>query len=149
MTNGKQVANLVTNTAGSTAVQAVSHGMSFWILLLAGGLAVLCSLSLYFKLFVVGSTFGSILLVLIPLYTFFKYWPEDEPFKSTAQVTAVETEQPRQKNLILKVVQVDGPPKARFMMALRDASLKQDSFKISAQGAERFAKTIRYILQNS
>ncbi|MEE2752920.1 MAG: hypothetical protein VX910_02975, partial [Candidatus Latescibacterota bacterium] len=90
-----------------------------------------------------------ILLVLIPLYTFFKYWPEDEPFKPTAQVTAVEAEQPRQKNLILKVVQVDGPPKARFMMALRDASLKQDSFKISAQGAERFAKTIRYILQNS
>ena len=147
--NGKRVANWVAVTAGSTAVQAVSHRMSFWILLLAGGLAVLCSLSLYFKLFVVGSTFGSILLVSITLYAFFKYWPEDEPSKPIASVTAVEVEKLRQENVMVQVVQVDGPPRARFMMALRDASLKQNSFKISAQGAERFAKTIRYILQNS
>lgn len=146
--NGKQVANWVTDTAGLTAVQAVSHGMSYWILLLAVGLAVLCSLSLYFKLFVVGSTFGSILLVSITLYAFFKYWPEDDPSKPIAPLKAAKVTQPRQKNVIVPVVKVDGPPKARFMMALRDASLKQDSFKISAQGAERFAKTIRYILQN-
>jgi hypothetical protein len=147
--NGKQVAKWDTVIAGSSAVQAISHGMSFWILLLAGGLAVLCSLSLYFGLFVVGSTFGSILLVSITLYAFFKYWPEDEPLKPITPATAVEVEQPRQENVMIQVVQVDGPPKARLMMALRDASRKQDSFKINAQGAERFAKTIRYILQNS
>ena len=34
-------------------------------------------------------------------------------------------------------------------MALRDATRRQENFKISKQGAERFAKTIRYLLQNS
>lgn len=129
-------------------MQAVSHGLSFWFLLIAIGLAVLFASSLYFGLFVVASTFGSILLVSITLYAFFKYWPEDEPLRTPAPKTApAKVETPRQA--MVQVVQVDGPPKARFMMALRDASRKQESFKISKQGAERFAKTIRYLLQNS
>ena len=55
----------------ATPVQVVSRGMSFWFLLLAIGLAGLFVLSLYFGLFVVASTFGSILLVSITLYVFF------------------------------------------------------------------------------
>ena len=132
----------------ATPMQVVSRGMSFWFLLLAIGLAGLFGSSLYFGLFVVASTLGSILLVSITLYAFFKYWPEDEALKPLPRrVEAPPSPEPRKA--MIQVVQVDGPPKARFMMALRDASQRQDSFKISKQGAERFAKTIRYLLQNS
>ena len=133
----------------STAVQAVSRGLSFWFLLVAIGLAVLSGASLYFGLFVVASTFGSILLVSITLYVFFRYWPEDEPLKPVPRHATPVEEAPKLQRAMVQVVSVDGPPKTRFMMALRDVSRKQDSFKISKQGAERFAKTIRYILQNS
>jgi hypothetical protein len=100
-----QVARRVTVAAGANAVQAVSHGMSFWFLLLAGGLAVLCSLSLYFGLFVVASTFGSILLVSVTLYAFFKYWPEDDSLKPLAP-KLVEPEQPKPRNAVIQVVRV-------------------------------------------
>jgi len=132
----------------ATPVQVVAQGMSYWFLMTAVGLALLCFCSLYFGLFVVASSFGSILLVSITLYAFFKYWPEDEPVKPVVRVSPTP-EEPKSRRAMVQVVQVDGPPKARFMMALRDASGRQDSFKISKQGAERFAKTIRYLLQNS
>ena len=132
----------------TTPMQVVSRGMSFWFLLSAIGLAALFVSSLYFGLFVVASTFGSILLVSITLYAFFKYWPEDEPLKHVPRkVEPAETPGPRKA--AIQFVNVEGPPKARFMMALRDASRQQESFKISKQGAERFAKAIRYLLQNS
>ena len=132
----------------ATPVQVVAQGMSYWFLVTAVGLALLCFSSLYFGLFVVASTFGSILLVSMTLYAFFKYWPEDELLKPVVLVPPTPAE-PKPRRAMVQVVQVDGPPKARFMMALRDASRRQDSFKISKQGAERFAKTIRYLLQNS
>lgn len=130
-------------------MQAVSHGLSFWFLIAAIGLAGLFVSSLYFGLFVVASTFGSILLVSITLYAFFRYWPEDEPLKPIPKKVTPEEDEPTPRRAMVQVVSVDGPPKTRFMMALRDASRKQDNFKISKQGAERFAKTIRYLLQNS
>ena len=146
-THGKNRESAV--VAAHSPMQAVSHGMSFWFLLSAIGLAVLCGSALYFSLFVVASTFGSILLVSITLYAFFKYWPEDEPLRPISRsVDSVVEEKPREA--MVQVVSVEGTPnKTRFMMALRDASRRQDSFKISNQGAERFAKTIRYLLQNS
>ena len=123
--------------------------MSLWFLMTAIGVAALAGAALYFGLFVVASTFGSILLVSITLYAFFKYWPEDEPLKPIPRRVAGEEPAPQPKRAMVQVGSVDGPPKTRFMMALRDASRRQDSFKISKQGAERFAKTIRYLLQNS
>ena len=92
---------------------------------------------------------ASILLVSITLYVFFRYWPEDEPLKPVPRHATPVEDAPKPQRAMVQVVSVDGPPKTRFMMALRDASRKQDRFKISKQGAERFAKTIRYILQNS
>jgi hypothetical protein len=149
----KTVTNKVTRpvvlTVESSAVQAVSHGMSLWFLLLAAGLAVLCFACLYFGLFVVGSTFGSILLVSITLYAFFKYWPEDEFLKPSPRPKKEEPAPSEPRHAMIPLVRSDGPPKVRFMTALRDASRRQDGYKISKQGAERFAKTIRYLLQNS
>jgi uncharacterized RDD family membrane protein YckC len=132
----------------ATPVQVVAQGMSYWFLVTAIGFALLCFSSLYFGLFVVASTFGSILLVSITLYAFFKYWPEDELLKPVTRVSPTPKE-PKYRRAMVQVVQVDGLPKARFAMALRNVSRRQDSFKISKQGAERFAKTIRYLLQNS
>jgi len=132
-----------------TLLQAVASRMSLWFLLTAIGLAVLSGSALYFGLFVVASTFGSILLVSITLYAFFKYWPEDEPLKPIPKRVPAEEPSSQPKRAMVPVVSLDGPPKTRFMMALRDASRRQDNFKISKQGAERFAKTIRYLLQNS
>ncbi len=132
----------------ATPVQVVSRGLAFWFLLLAIGLAGLAASSLYFGLFVVAATFGSILLVAITLFAFFKYWPEDEalrPVVSSAEAPAT----PKPRKAMIQAGRVDGPPKARFMIALRDASRRQESIKISKEGAERFAKTIRYLLQNS
>lgn len=129
----------------ASPVQVVSRGMSYWLLLVAVGLAALFAAALYFGLFVVASTFGSILLVSITLYVFFRYWPEDEPLKPAP---ARPTLAPKPRRAMVQMVEVDGPPKARFMMALRDASRRQGNFKISQQGAERFARTIRYLLRN-
>ena len=148
MSDKKSTDGVNAAVVGHTPMQAVSHRMSYWFLLTAIGLGLLFASSLYFGLFVVASTFGSILLVSITLYAFFKYWPEDEPLKPAPR-KAQPVETPVPPKAMVQVVNVEGPPKARFMMALRDASRKQSSFKISAQGAERFAKTIRYLLKNS
>ena len=126
-------------------IQAVARGMAGWFLALAICLGLLGATAAYFGLLVVASTLVSIFVVVFTLYLFIRYWPEEEPRKSRALAPTAAA--PARQQARVPAVRVDGPPKIRFMVALKDVVRRQDAFRLSPQGAERFARTIRYILR--
>jgi len=131
----------------TSPIQVVAGNMSRWVLMFAIGMGSLGLVSLYLGLLVVASALISIVLVSITLYAFLRLWPEDEKANSAVKsISQIQTE-PRPRAMV-QTVRLDGPPKARFVMAIRDMVRRQESIQISQQGAEMFAKTIRYILRS-
>ena len=128
-------------------VQAVAGGMAGWFLGLAICLGLLGVAAACFGLLVAASTLISIFVVLLTLYMFIRYWPEEEPASSRPLKPAPVAPGPRRQARVA-AVRVDGPPRIRFMIALKDVVRRQDAFRLSPQGAERFARTIRYILRS-
>ena len=135
-------------------IQAVAGDMKRGFLLLAlslGGVgaatAIMGHLTRSTGLLVVASSLGAIVLVSSTLYVFLKLWPEEEI--RTPSSSAAPAETPLRRQAMVSAVRAEGPPRMRFMMALREIARKQDSFRISQEGAERFAKTIRYLLRSS
>jgi hypothetical protein len=88
----------------------------------------------------------SIFLVAITLYYFLKLWPED-PKPNPRRVAKPQVLAPRRPAMV-SAIRIEAPPKARAMIALREMVRRQESFRISQQGAEAFAKTIRFMLQS-
>jgi|SaaInl7_200m_RNA_FD_contig_21_1391402_length_1228_multi_15_in_0_out_0_2 hypothetical protein len=125
-------------------VQAVAGGMAGWFLGLAVSLGLLGVGAAYYGLLVAASTLISVFFVLLTLYLFLRFWPEEEPIVRRTPEPAPAA--PRQAKV--QAVQANGPPRVRFMVALKDVVRRQDAFRLSPQGAERFARTIRYILRS-
>ncbi len=130
----------------SGPMQAVAGGMTRWLLMLAVSLGALGVVAGALGQWVMASTLVSIVLVAFTLYLFLKYWPEDDG-RSRERVVVVQPPKPRSAQV--SVMRVDGPPRARFVLALKDVVRRQDAFRLSPQGAERFARTIRFMLRNS
>ena len=135
-------------------IQAVAGDMKRGFLLLAlslGGVGVATAIMGHWTrstgLLVVASSLGAIVLVSSTLYVFLKLWPEEEI--RTPSPSAEPAKTPLRRQAMVSAVKTEGPPRARFMMALRDVARKQDSFRISQEGAERFDKAIRYLLRSS
>ena len=126
-----------------TLADQVGHGF----LLIGIGLGGVAIGAAYFGLFVVASTFGSIVFVALTVYAFLRYWPEDDPL--SGKPTTPEKVQERPRQVAVPVVAVHGQPRTRFLFAIREIARRQDDYKISKQGAERFAKVIRYMLRHS
>jgi hypothetical protein len=131
---------------GRGPIQAVAVGMAAWFLGLAICLGLLGVAAACYGLLVAASTLISIFLVLLTLFLFLRYWPEDEETDGRhLQPVAAKPRPPRQARVAM--VRADGPPRMRIMVALKDVVRRQDAFRLSPQGAERFARTIRYILR--
>ena len=125
-------------------MQAVAEGMTRWLLMLVLGLGALGIWAGYMGRILVASTLVSIVIVAFTLYLFIKYWPDEERSRKMADVAGRE---PVARSAKIQVTQLNGPPRARFVMALKEVVRKQDAFRLSPQGAERFARTIRYMLK--
>ena len=126
--------------------QTLADHMGYWFLLIAIGLGGLAIGAAYFGLLVVASTFGSIVFVAVTVYAFLRFWPDDEPLKPKASEPEPVEVQPRE--VVVPVVDLNGAPKTRFLFAIREIARRQDDYKISKQGAERFAKVIRFMLRH-
>ncbi len=130
-------------------MQVVAHNLSRWILMLGLAMGALGGVAFYFGLLPVGSMFMSIFLVSFTLYFFIRWWPEEDerpaplPMRPTVVVPALKP-----GRVMVEAVQVNGSPKVRCMLALREIVRRQEKFQISKQGAEAFAKTIRFMLQS-
>jgi hypothetical protein len=132
---------------GHGPVQAVAGGMAGWFLCLAVCIGLLGVAAAYYGLLVAASTLISVFVVLLTLYLFLRFWPEEEPVtRRTLEPAPAAPAPPRQAKV--QAVHADGPPWIRFMIALKDVVRRQDAFRLSPQGAERFARTIRYILRS-
>ena len=129
-------------------MQAVAGNLTRWLMMLGVGLGMLAATAAYMGLLVVASMLVSIVFVAFTLYFFLRLWPEEQPVQQVqARIQAARTPVEPQKAMV-SAVRIDGPPKARALMALRDMVKRQESFQISQQGAEMFAKTIRFMLRN-
>ena len=128
-------------------MQAVAEGMTRWLLMLVIGLGALSVWAAYMGRLVVASTLVSIVIVAFTLYLFIRYWPEEEETAEKAKAPAA-IQKPAAMAARVSVTRLDGPPRARFIMALKEVVRKQDAFRLSPQGAERFARTIRYMLKD-
>jgi len=131
----------------SGPMQAVARNLTQWIMMLCVGMGSLSLMAFYYGLLAVGSILVSSFSVTFTLYFFLKFWPQD-PRPKPAQVVYPAKSKAPQRPAMVSAMRVDGPPKARAMMALREMVRRQESFKISQQGAEAFAKTIRFMLRS-
>ena len=130
-------------------MQAVAHNLSRWIMMLCVGMGCLSITALYYGLLVVGSMLISIFLVAITLYFFLRFWPEDpKPVAPQVRSRAISQRSKPQRSAMVSAMHRNAPPKARAVIALRDMVRRQESFQISQQGAEAFAKTIRFMLRS-
>ena len=130
-------------------MQTLADGMMHWFLVLAIGLSGVAAAAAYYGLFVVAASFASIVFVAFTLYAFLRSWPEDEPLKLRPPSKEALVEEESARQVAVPVVQLNGAPRTRFMSALKEIARRQDDYKISKRGAERFAKVIRYMLQHS
>jgi predicted lipid-binding transport protein (Tim44 family) len=129
-------------------MQAVARKLSGWIMMLCVGMGCLSITALYYGLLVVSSMLISIFLVAFTLYFFLRFWPEDpKPVVPAPSKTISASPKPRRPAMV-SAMRKDAPPKARAVIALRDMVRRQESFQISQQGAEAFAKTIRFMLRS-
>ena len=128
--------------------QVVANNLSRWIMMLGVGMGLLGVVAFYYGLLPIGSMLMSIFLVSFTLYFFIRWWPEeDERPAPVSVVTPVAESPPKPGRAMVQAVRLDGPPKVRCMMALREMVRRQETFQISQQGAEAFAKTIRFMLR--
>lgn len=132
---------------GKGVTQTLADQLGYWFLILGIGLGGVAVGAAYYGLLVVASTFGSIVFVALTVYAFLKYWSEDEPLKPSSPAPKTEQQQPARR-VSVPVVGVNDAPKTRFLFAIREIARRQDDYKISQQGAERFAKVIRYMLRH-
>jgi len=139
---------------GGLLLQHLASDMKTWVLVFGLGLGVLGAGAAYVGLFVVASTMVSIFIVALTLYAFLRFWPEEqaggrEPAAADRENgDRAEPVTPVRRPALVPVVRPGGPPKARMMMALREMAQRQGNYRLSSRGAERFAKVIRYLLQN-
>lgn len=129
-------------------LQVVAHNLSRWIMMLGVGMGTLGGVSFYYGLLPVGSMLMSIFLVSFTLYFFIRWWPEEDERPAPAQPTPPPTVvPPKPGRAMVQTVKLNGPPRARVMVALRDMVRREEAVQISPQGAEAFAKTIRFMLR--
>ncbi len=107
-------------------------------------LVVVLAATLYLDLIAIASVLVAVCLVTFTLYLFVRLWP------------GVVPSAPRPPSVAEPVVQAfpvvaDDAPRAakhRILWSLREMSRRQDDFIISGRAAERFARTIRFVLKS-
>ena len=134
--------------APRSPLQAIAADMKRWFLILGVALGALGIVAAFMGLLVPASMLASIVIVAFTLYLFLRLWPEDEARELRPAPPTEKEEAPRRVAMVA-AMRVDGPPRSRFMMAVREIARRQGAFRISPQGAERFARTIRHMLRSA
>lgn len=108
-------------------------------------LVVILALTLYLGFIAVASVLVAVCLVTFTLYLFVRLWPGVSP-AAPPRPSVLDRPSP-----IPTAVAEEIPRAARFRIvwSLRELSRRQDSFHISGRAAERFARTIRFILRSN
>lgn len=129
----------------SGPVQVVAHNLARWVMMLGIGMGGVGMGAFYFDLLVEGTMLLSIFFVSVTLYWFLRWWPENDARPESRPVPVAPVAKPKQA--MVSAVHIQGPPRTRCILALREMVRRQETFQISRQGAEAFAKTIRYMLR--
>jgi hypothetical protein len=111
------------------------------LLVAVAALGVVLAATLYLGLIAVASVLVAVCLIIVTLYLFVRLWPGASPSASPVplpppapEATPVVSPLPRES-------------KYRILWALRAMSQRQDDFRISGRAAERFARTIRFLMK--
>ena len=111
------------------------------LLMAVAALGVVFIAALWLGLVVIASVLIAVCLVTVTLYLFVRLWPASpgtRPEPAALPIAEPET---------VPILDVPGASKSRVLWTLREMGKRQDGFKISGRSAERFARTIRFILK--
>jgi hypothetical protein len=114
------------------------------LLIAAAALGTIVTATLYLGLIVIASVLIAVCLVTVTLYLFVRLWPGAGPAAKPSPVPAPATET---TPLAVAEAEVEAP-KHRILWALREMAQRQDDFRISGRAAERFARTIRFVMKS-
>lgn len=112
------------------------------LLIAVAALVIVFIATLYLGLILIASTLIAVCLVIVTLYVFVRLWPGAGPTVRPSPVPGQTTE------IASTAVTDPGAPKHRLLWALREMALRQDNFRISGRAAERFARTIRFVMKS-
>ena len=112
------------------------------LLMAVAALGVVFIAALWLGLVVIASVLIAVCLVTVTLYLFVRLWPTPPP-GTRPEPAALPIGEPE----TVPVLDVPGAPKSRILWTLREMGKRQEGFKISGRSAERFARTIRFILK--
>ncbi|MBI2951895.1 hypothetical protein HYY27_07370 [bacterium] len=110
---------------------------------IVAALMVVLAATLYLGLIAVASILIAVCLITVTLYLFVRLWPGAGP---AARPSPIPPSTPE----ITPAATVEAAPREsryRVLWALRAMARRQDDFLISGRAAERFARTIRFILK--
>ena len=114
------------------------------LLIAIAAFGVVLAATLYLGLIAIASILIAVCLITATLYLFVRLWPGAGPATRPSPVLP-PTPEPT------SAVVVDTTPresKHRILWALRAMAQRQDDFLISGRAAERFARTIRFIMKS-
>ncbi|OGG53989.1 MAG: hypothetical protein A3F84_04830 [Candidatus Handelsmanbacteria bacterium RIFCSPLOWO2_12_FULL_64_10] len=109
---------------------------------IVAALMVVLAATLYLGLIAVASILIAVCLITVTLYLFVRLWPGAGPAARPSPIPPPTPE--------ATPAAVDAAPREsryRVLWALRAMARRQDDFLISGRAAERFARTIRFILK--
>lgn len=107
-------------------------------------LTVLLAATLYLGLIAVASILIAVCLITVTLYLFVRLWPGAGP---AARPSPLPSPTPTPDAVPVAAEAAPRESGHRVLWALRAMARRQDDFLISGRAAERFARTIRFILK--
>lgn len=112
------------------------------LLVAIAALGVVLVATLYLGLMAIASVLVAVCLIAGTLYLFVRLWPGVGP------ATRPSPALPAPPEAAPVVSPLPRESKYRILWALRAVAQRQDDFRISGRAAERFARTIRFIMKS-
>ncbi len=114
------------------------------LLVAIAAFGIVLAATLYLDMIAVASVLIAVCLITATLYLFVRLWPGAGPAARPSPVLPPIPEP-------TPVPLTDSTPREsryRVLSALHEMARRQDDFRISGRAAERFARTIRFVLKN-
>ena len=114
------------------------------LLVAIAAFSIVLAATLYLGMIAIASVLIAICLITATLYLFVRLWPGAGPAARPSPILSPPPE-PTPAAIL------DATPREsryRVLWALHEMAKRQDDFRISGRAAERFARTIRFLLKN-